>query len=153
MPPTISFSKHRRARTNGPCPAASNSPGAQPGSLSGKRRQAFANGFLSLQGFGRSTFAAVADIGAQEREDLETALARHFVAVYGAPDLDTALPAAREEIGFICDLVADAPINTVFTVRRFHDDDGEIREEYRTVAPPSAPTHTRIWDVVDDHDA
>lgn len=105
------------------------------------------------RGSGVPPSPAVADIGAQEREDLETALARHFVAVYGAPDLDTALPAAREEIGFICDLVADAPINTVFTVRRFHDDDGEIREEYRTVAPPSAPIHTRIWDVVDDHDA
>lgn len=125
--------------------------GAAPGSLTGKARQAFANGFLGVASFGRSTFAAVADASAADLEAIEQALARHFVSVYGAPDEAAARAAAAEETAFVAELTLDAPINTVFTVRRTWDADGRIKEEFRTIRPPTGePQHARIWTVVDD---
>ena len=118
--------------------------------MTGKTKQAFANGFLSVESFGRSTFATVAEISEDAQRGVTRALAAHFRDAYGAPDIEAALPAAREEVAFIADLVAGAPINTVFTLRRFHDENGEIREEFRTVTPPREPLHSRIWDVADE---
>lgn len=117
--------------------------------LVGKARQAFANGFLGLSSFGRSTFALVGDIQAEDRAAIEVVLARHFVDAYGAPDLATARPAACEEVAFIMDLCAGKPVNTVFTVRR-ELRDGDIHEEFRDVAPPREADHARVWDIVDD---
>jgi hypothetical protein len=117
----------------------------------GKARQAFANGFLGLASFGRSTFATVAEATPEELAAIEDALARHLVAAYGAPDLEAALSAAREEAAFVLDLCREAPINTVFTVRRTWDPAGQIKEEFRTIRPPAGePLHAKVWTVVDD---
>lgn len=125
--------------------------GADPETLTGKTKQAFANGFLGIGSFGRSTFATVGEMTDEELAGLETTLARHFVEHYGAPDIEAALPAAREETAFILDLCKETLVNTVFTVRRFFDDGGEIREEFRTIqAPSDKPLHSRVWDVVSD---
>lgn len=125
--------------------------GCEPDGLAGKPRQAFANAFLGLGSFGRSTFASVAEITDSELADVEAVLAEHFVTEYGAPDAEAALPAAREETAFVRDLCKESLINTVFTVRRTFDEDGQIREEFRTIqAPSSQVMHSRIWDVVDD---
>jgi len=119
----------------------------------GKLRQAFANGFLSVKSFGHSTFTTVAECGEEDLGDIEQRLARHFVEHFGAPDLEAALPVAREETRFVCDLCADSLVNTVFTVRRRFDDTGEIKEEFRTIKSPDArPVHTRIWNVVEEDD-
>lgn len=119
----------------------------------GKTRQGFANGFLGLATFARSTFAVVQDIDEREMQAIREALRQHFVDSYGAPDLEAAAPAAEEEIGFVQDLCKDAPVNTVFTVRRTLDSSGEIREEFRTIrAPDAQPQHARIWDFIDDGD-
>lgn len=125
--------------------------GLSPDAVTGKRRQAFANGFLGLATFGRSTFACVATIAPAALETVEQSLAAHLVAHYGAPDVESALPAAREEAAFVQDLVGAALVNTVFTVRRQFDKEGRIREEFRTVqAPTDRPLHARIWKVVDE---
>jgi hypothetical protein len=122
-----------------------------PAELTGKVRQAFANGFLGVQSFGRSTFAVVADAKARTREQIESRLAEHFVTHYGALDFASALPAAREEVEFIVELCREALINTVFTVRRTFDAAGRIKEEFRTITPPTAePRHIRIWTVEPD---
>jgi hypothetical protein len=119
--------------------------------LTGKMRQAFANGFLGLASFGRSTFATVAEATDADLATAEDALARHLVDAHGAPGLNAALPAAREELQFVLDLCCGAPINTVFTVRRTRDAAGEIKEEFRTIRPPTGgPLHARVWTVVDD---
>lgn len=123
---------------------------AHKDTLKGKDKQAFANGFLSLESLGRATFTSVAEIDEETQTRLRETLARHFVEHYGAPALKPALPVAQNEISFIADLCAEHPINTVFTVRRFFDDDGQIREEYRTVTPPSAPLHTRVWEIAEE---
>ncbi|GAB4226148.1 MAG: DUF6505 family protein [Methyloligellaceae bacterium] len=122
-----------------------------PEEVTGKTKQAFANGFLGVGTFGRSTFACVAEADEAALGEVETALARHFVERYGAPDIEAARPAAREEVDFIADLCRDSLINTIFTVRRHFDDAGQLREEFRTIQAPSAqPLHSRIWSVVDD---
>ena len=78
-------------------------------------------------------------------------LAQHFVAAHGAPGLEAALPAAKEEARFVLDLCRDAPINTVFTVRRTRDAQGQIKEEFRTIRPPTGePLHAKVWTVVDE---
>lgn len=122
-----------------------------PDEVTGKLKQAFANGFLGLPSLGRSTFATVGEMTQSQFCEVENLLARHFVASYGAPDVQAALPAAREEMQFVLDLCEEALINTVFTVRRSFDETGEIREEFRTIqAPSGSPLHARIWNVVDD---
>ncbi|MFN0262997.1 DUF6505 family protein [Tepidamorphus sp. 3E244] len=123
-----------------------------PDEIKGKTKQAFANGFMSLESFGRSTFVSVATIETDQLARLTDELADHFCRHYGAPDIEAARPVATEEIAFATSLVAEVPINTVFTVRRTLDDDNAIREEFRTVTPPAAPVHSKIWDVVDDND-
>lgn len=103
----------------------------EPDELKGKVRQAFANGFLGLTSFGHTTFTSVAHMTAAERDAIIDRLARHFIDVYGAPDLDEARAAAGGEIAFIEDLVKDSLINTLFCVSRTRDDDGQIVESFR----------------------
>ena len=124
--------------------------GATEDSLAGKRRQAFSNGFLSLESFGHSTFTSVAEISPGEAEALIENLSRHFAEHHGAPSVEAARPIAREEIEFVADLCRETPINTVFTLRRFFDEGNEIREEFRVVDPPGERLHARVWDVVED---
>jgi hypothetical protein len=59
---------------------------AAPNSLTGKSRQAFANGFLLLPSLGRSTFATVAEATAADLGQIKQALTNHFVSACGAPD-------------------------------------------------------------------
>jgi Family of unknown function (DUF6505) len=125
--------------------------GAAPNSLAGKSRQAFANGFLGVASFGRSTFAAVADATAADLDQIEQALAHHFISTGGAPNEAAARSAAAEETLFVSELCRDVSVNTVFTVRRTWDAQGQIKEEFRTIRPPTGePQHARIWTVVDD---
>lgn len=122
-----------------------------PGEAPRKMRQAFANGFLGLTSFGRSTFATVATASPALREEAQRRLAAHLVGVYGAPDLDASMPAALEEVAFVEGLCRDVAVGTVFAVRRTWDRDGRIKEEFHKVDPPSeAEPHARIWTVVDD---
>lgn len=121
-----------------------------PAALTGKARQAFANGFLSLASGGHATLVSVADIRNDERESLTAGLAKLFVDQFGAPDEQSAANAAAEEIGFVTDMCAGLPINTLMALSRAVDEAGEIRETFRIIEPPSGTPHTRIWDVVED---
>jgi len=123
-----------------------------PSDLVGKTRQEFANGFLGLPSFGRSTFATVGEGMSSDLDFVRAALVSHCLDVLGAPDEAAALAAADHELAFVADLCADAPINTVFTIRRVLTDAGEIQEELRTIKPPNGePLHARVWNVeIDD---
>jgi len=116
--------------------------------LTGKRRQAFANGFLGTASFGWSTFACVTPISPAEFEDVVAAIADHFVERYGAPDRTAAMPQARIEAEFARGL-CDHPEGTLLVVGRELTDDG-IVERFRTVRAPSPDLHTRIWEIVED---
>lgn len=105
--------------------------------LTGKARQAFANGWLGLETFGRVTFVAVTQVEPAEAAALEEALAAHFVAFYGAPDLASALPVARDEIAQMAELCEDHAPNTLLTVLRELTGAG-VRESYSVIAPQDA---------------
>ncbi len=105
--------------------------------LVGKARQAFANGWLGVETFGRVTFVAVTRIEAAEYETLATRLAEHFVAVSGAPSVEAALPIATEELAQMADLCADHAPNTVLTVMRELTEAG-VREQYRFIEASEA---------------
>lgn len=105
--------------------------------LTGKTRQAFANGWLGLDSFGRATFVAVAQIEPAERDALESALAAHFVSHYGAPDIEAARPVARDEITFMAELCEDHAPNTLLAVSRSLTDAG-VSEAFKAIDPPDA---------------
>ena len=123
----------------------------EPAALTGKVRQAFANGFLGVESQGWSTFATVSEATEGTARAIEERLTDHCVARYGAPSREAALPVAQGEIAFVIDLCRDVPINTVFTVRRVLDDQGRIKEEFRQIRPPSGePMHAAIWRIDDE---
>ncbi len=105
--------------------------------LAGKARQAFANGWLGVETFGRVTFVAVSRIEPAEFRVLTDRLAQHFVDIYGAPSLDAARPAAEEELAQMADLCTDHPPNTLLTVMRELAESG-VREQYRYIEAGAA---------------
>lgn len=105
--------------------------------LTGKQRQAFANGWLGLETGGRVTFVAVTPVTPEEIADLEVKLAQHFVTYYGAPSVDAARPVAREEIFHMADLCEEHAPNTLLTVMRDLTDAG-VREVFRVIDPEDA---------------
>lgn len=105
--------------------------------LSGKARQAFANGWLGLETFGRVTFVAVAQITEAEKDQLTNGLAQHFVDVYGAPSVEAALGTAQEEIAHMHELCEDHTPNTLLTVQRELTPAG-VKESFRSIEPQSA---------------
>ena len=105
--------------------------------LTGKARQAFSNGWLGVETFGRVTFVAVTPIETAEVDALVAALAQHFVDLYGAPSVEAASGVAREEIAQMAELCADHPTNTILTVARDLTEAG-VRESYRTIEAQAA---------------
>ncbi len=107
------------------------------GDLTGKARQAFSNGWLGAETFGRVTFVATAQIEPAEVDALTAALARHFVDIYGAPSAEAATPAAAEEINHMIDICAEHDANTVMTIARELTDAG-VKESIRIIEAQDA---------------
>ena len=107
------------------------------GDLTGKNRQAFANGWFGLETGGRVTFVAVTQVEPGEVAALAQMLAQHFVTYYGAPSIEAALPTAQEELNQMADLCAEHNPNTLLTVLRELSDVG-VRESFRMIEPNDA---------------
>ncbi|CAN0268754.1 unnamed protein product [Chrysoparadoxa australica] len=107
------------------------------GDLSGKARQAFANGWFGLETGGRVTFVAVTAVEPAEVEALTTLLAQHFVTYYGAPSVEAAHPVAADEVAHMADLCEDHDANTLLTVARELTPSGG-REAFRTIEAQAA---------------
>jgi len=105
-----------------------------PSDLEGKARQAFSNGWLGLETFGRVTFVAVTQIEPAEVEQIAQLLAEHFVQFYGAPSVDAAMGVAHSEIAEMSDLCEAHPPNTLLTVVRELSETG-VREAFRVITP------------------
>ncbi|WP_113912621.1 DUF6505 family protein [Roseovarius dicentrarchi] len=105
--------------------------------LTGKARQAFTNGWLGCETFGRTTFVAVTQIEPSEIEALADRLARHFVDIYGAPSVDLARNVALEELSQMTDLCDEHDANTLLTVTRELTASG-VRESYRMIEAQAA---------------
>ena len=105
--------------------------------LVGKTRQEFANGWLSLDSFGRATFAAVTSITESELQQLTERLAEYFVTHYGAPDVNAARPVALEEIEQMRSMCEDHEDNTIVMISRSLTETG-VHESYRFTTPQGA---------------
>ena len=68
------------------------------GDLTGKAKQAFANGWLGLETFGRVSVVAITKIEPAEFAVLTDLLAAHFVSHYGAPSIEAARGVASAEL-------------------------------------------------------
>jgi len=113
--------------------------------LTGKARQAFANGWLGLESFARATFVATAKIEEAEFAALVDHLAAHFVEAWGAPDLEAARPVAEEELRFMAALCEDHEPNTLLVVQRELVEAG-VSESFRSIR-----THEATIDMVAVH--
>jgi hypothetical protein len=108
-----------------------------PSTMSHKARVAMRSGFMGVDSLGWSTLVEVAD---GDAEAMAARLAAQLVRHFGAPDLATALVAAREEVAFAASL-CDLPLGTVVAVSRTMGEDG-LSEQFRTLtaradrAPP-----------------
>jgi hypothetical protein len=107
--------------------------GADLSGLTGKRMAAFRSGFVGVSSLGFSTLVVVSEASPTDRESAVEALAARLVADLGAPDLDTARVAAREEVDFAQSLCGHE-VNTVVAMRRVAER-GEITEQFRTLRP------------------
>lgn len=105
--------------------------------LKGKARQAFSNGWYSIESGGRASFVGVCDITEAELEQLRRTLAQTFVEHYGAPDIDAAWPVACEEIDQMRSMCEDFEDNTLLMVSRRLTGLG-VEETYRSRAPKDA---------------
>ncbi len=121
---------------------------ADPETLSGKPLQAFARGFLGLKSFGWSTLVEVAEISAEDYETTVDALASHFVACLGAPNLEAALPAARAETEFAASL-CEYKIHTLLAVERSFGEEG-INERFKVIHPPADRQPPEAWTVSEE---
>lgn len=99
-----------------------------------KAQIAFRSGFLGIDSFGHSTLVVVTQARAEERAQAVRALAAQFVAHLGAPDLDTAMPAAEEETALAEDLCRGHDVGTLIALHRVAEGEA-IRETYRTLKP------------------
>tara|TARA_R110000850_G_scaffold89714_2_gene191779 strand:+ start:590 stop:1078 length:489 start_codon:yes stop_codon:yes gene_type:complete len=105
--------------------------------LTGKARQAFANGWMGCETSGRATFVAVTAIERSEYNALADLLAQHFVDIYGAPSVEAARHVALEELSQMADLCDEHDANTLLTVARELTEVG-VRETYRVIQPQAA---------------
>ncbi|MEQ8602453.1 MAG: DUF6505 family protein [Marivibrio sp.] len=122
---------------------------ADPAALSGRDLIAFGQTFLGLESFGRATLVQAARADAAEVEAAARALARHFVDRYGAPDLESALPVARDELAYAESLCADAEPGQLLAIEREFGEDGVI-ERVRAIKRPDAMDHGRVWTLIPD---
>lgn len=105
--------------------------------LVGKTRQAFSNGWLGLETFGRVSFVAVTQIEAFEVEALTLQLAQHFVDIYGAGSVEAARGVAQEEIKHMIEMCSGLDHNTLVTVARELTESG-VSEGFRVIEPQEA---------------
>lgn len=105
--------------------------------LTGKARQAFANGWLGAETFGRVTFVAVTQIEQAEFDALKSSLAEHFVQMYGAPSIEAAAQVANDELQHMAELCEDQDANTLLTVARELTEAG-VKESFRKIEPRDA---------------
>ena len=107
------------------------------GDLTGKARQAFSNGWLGLETYGRVTFVAITKIEPAEYEALLDSLSQHFVDIYGAPSVEDARPVAIDELAHMAELCDSHDANTLLAVARELTEVGVV-ESFRVINPPDA---------------
>jgi len=118
-----------------------------PGSLRGRARTAFRAGFLGLSSLGRSTLVQIVEASQQDRSTVVDMLAMQLAAHFGAPSVDAARLAAEEEVSFVASL-CNHPTGVLVAVTRSQDN-GTIREAFRTLRPREGAGHARAFEFLE----
>ena len=118
-----------------------------PAALEGKARTAFRSGFLGLGSLGWSTLVQIVDADEDDRRAAIDQLARQLVAHFGAPTVADAAAAATEEIAF-AESLCTQPKDMLVAVHRSFDD-GEVREQFRTLRPRNGEKPARAFSFLD----
>ena len=84
--------------------------------------------FIALKSHGRCTIAEVADIDADAYSDL-VELAQHFLNDLGAPSIEAAREASKDECAYTAELAAGFPAEVWITVKREPTTEG-VGERY-----------------------
>lgn len=117
--------------------------------LQGKPKQAFQHGFLGIGSFGWATVVVIAEISEAQYKNVVETLAHHFVAEYGAPNLDAALPIARAEADYAASL-CEHEVGSLLALERVFDAD-RIHESFKHIRMEADwSKETRVWDLVPD---
>lgn len=109
--------------------------GHAPETLSRKEKIALRSGFLGVTSFGWSTLAVVTQTQGDDVEQAVIALAHQLVQHLGAPDLEVALPAAREEMAYSAELCSGHDEGTLIALHRRVDETGALCEQFRSLKP------------------
>ncbi|MDH3690566.1 MAG: DUF6505 family protein [Gammaproteobacteria bacterium] len=112
-----------------------------PNELTGKHLQAFKHGFLGIESLGWSTLVEIADISESEYRRVIEILATLLVERHGAPDIKTALPAAREEAEYTCSLCQN-DLDTLLGLERQLTSEGIV--ENLKIFRPNAASHSEL---------
>jgi len=115
-----------------------------PGSLSGKRLQAFRSGFLGTGSFGWSSLVEISEIDDDAYQQVIDTLARHLMDTHGAPHIAAALPVAGEEADY-ASTICEYPLHTILAIERDFGPDG-LTERLKVIRP-RADDHAavKLW--------
>ena len=114
-----------------------------PIALEGKARAEFRAGFLSVGTLGWSTLVQIVEASEPERAALVETLAQQLCAHFGAPSAGKARAAAEQEVAFVESLCIH-PSDTLLALHRSYQN-GEIREQFRTLRPRGGPKPLRAF--------
>jgi Family of unknown function (DUF6505) len=117
--------------------------GADLAALVGKERSAFRSGFLGVDSLAWSTLVQIVDATPDDRAAAIELLAQRLLDRLGAPDRVAARKAAGEEIDFAVSL-CNHPADTLIAMHRINED-GAIRETFRTLGPRRGPKPVRAF--------
>jgi hypothetical protein len=117
------------------------------GGLTGKAQAAFRAGFLGVRSLGWSTLVQIVDASEDDREAMIEQLALHLRERFGAPDAQRARAAAVEEVAFAASL-CEPPRDTLIALHRGQED-GAIREAFRTLRPREGAKPLRAFSLVE----
>jgi hypothetical protein len=119
--------------------------------LQGKARTAFRGGFLGVQSLGWSTLVQIVEASEADHARAVGMLAEQLMTSFGAPTLQDAKAAAEEEFAFASSLCSH-PVDTLIAVHRVQDN-GEIRETFRSLQPKAGPRPFRAFAFMEAADA
>lgn len=111
--------------------------------LEGKTRSAFRSGFLGVQSLGWSTLVQIVEASEDDRQAVVDRLAQQLVAHFGAPTLEQARTAAKEEVAF-AESLCSQPQDTLVAVHRTFEDE-DVRETFRTLRPREGQKPARAF--------
>lgn len=117
--------------------------------LTGKTKQAFANGFVGVPSFGFSTLVSISNAQPDAQALLITQLARMFVEQFSAPSEAVARQAAIEEVEFMAEICAEHEVGSLLAIQRELTEQG-IKERFSNIPKADSCAEQKLWTIIED---